>query len=176
MSNPGTSGHILAIDQGTTSSRAIIFDAQLRPVASAQQEFAQHYPADGWVEHAPEDLWATTLAACRDALAKANLTARDIAAIGLTNQRETTLVWERSSGKPIHRAIVWQDRRTAIACDALKAAGHERMVASRTGLLLDPYFSGTKIAWILDRCPARGRPPSGANWHSARSTRGCCGT
>jgi glycerol kinase len=150
MSNPGKSGHILAIDQGTTSSRAIVFDAHLRPVASAQQEFAQHYPADGWVEHAPEDLWTSTLATCRDALAKAGLIARDIAAIGLTNQRETTIVWERATGKPIHRAIVWQDRRTAVACEALKAAGHERLIAQRTGLLLDPYFSGTKIAWILD--------------------------
>jgi glycerol kinase len=142
--------HILAIDQGTTSSRAIVFDAKIQPVASAQQEFPQHYPADGWVEHAPEDLWTSTLATCRDALAKAGLVARDIAAIGLTNQRETTVVWERATGRPIHRAIVWQDRRTAPACDALKAAGHEPLVSQRTGLLLDPYFSGTKIAWILD--------------------------
>ena len=145
--------HILAIDQGTTSSRAIVFDAGLTPVATAQREFAQHYPADGWVEHAPEDLWNTTLATCREALAKANLGARDIAAIGLTNQRETTLVWERATGKAIHPAIVWQDRRTAPACEALKAAGHEPLIARRTGLLLDPYFSATKIAWILDTVP-----------------------
>ena len=112
--------HILAIDQGTTSSRAILFDVGLRPVATAQAEFAQHYPADGWVEHVPEDLWASTLATCRAALAQAGLTARDIAAIGVTNQRETTLVWERATGKPIHRAIVWQDRRTTAACEALR--------------------------------------------------------
>ena len=143
--------HILAIDQGTTSSRAIVFDGQLRPVATAQQEFAQHYPADGWVEHAPEDLWQTTLSTCREALARAKLAAGDVAAIGLTNQRETTVVWERATGKPIHRAIVWQDRRTALSCHSLKAAGHERLVTQRTGLLLDPYFSATKITWILDR-------------------------
>ena len=150
MAGQAKTGHVLAIDQGTTSSRAIVFDAQVRPVATAQQEFAQHFPADGWVEHAPEELWNTTLAVCRQALAKAGLGAGDVAAIGLTNQRETTLVWERATGKPIHRAIVWQDRRTAAACDALKTAGHEAMVTRRTGLLLDPYFSGSKVAWILD--------------------------
>ena len=147
------SGHILAIDQGTTSSRAIIFDAHIRPVALAQKEFAQHFPDDGWVEHAPEDLWQTTLQVCREAMAKAGLAAKDIAGIGITNQRETTLVWDRHTGKPIHRAIVWQDRRTAAACDALKAAGHEALFSARTGLLLDPYFSGTKVAWILDNVP-----------------------
>ena len=107
------SGHILAIDQGTTSSRAIVFDAQIRPVAIAQKEFAQHFPDDGWVEHAPEDLWQTTLHVCREALAKAALAPKEIAGIGITNQRETTLVWDRRTGKPVYRAIVWQDRRTA---------------------------------------------------------------
>jgi glycerol kinase len=143
-------GHILAIDQGTTSSRAIVFNAALTPIATAQQEFAQHYPADGWVEHAPGDLWQSTLTTCRQAMAKAGLGAADIAAVGITNQRETALVWERATGRPIHRAIVWQDRRTALACEALKAAGHEPLIVRRTGLLLDPYFSATKIAWILD--------------------------
>ena len=147
------SGHILAIDQGTTSSRAIIFDAHIRPVALAQKEFAQHFPDDGWVEHAPEDLWQTTLQVCREAMAKAGLAAKDIAGIGITNQREKTLVWDRHTGKPIHRANVWQARRTDAACDALKAAGHEALFSARTGLLLDPYFSGTKVAWILDNVP-----------------------
>jgi glycerol kinase len=142
--------HLLAIDQGTTSSRAIVFDTALRPVASAQQELSQHFPADGHVEHSPEDLWQTTLATCRGALAKAGLAAKDIAGIGITNQRETTLVWERRTGKPLHRAIVWQDRRTAEACRRLKEAGHEPLVSAKTGLLLDPYFSATKIAWVLD--------------------------
>ncbi len=154
--------HILAIDQGTTSSRAIVFDDALRPLASAQREFAQHFPASGWVEHEPEDLWDTVLATCREALAKASLAARDIAAIGITNQRETTLVWDRRTGKAIHRAIVWQDRRTAEPCAALIAAGHEDLVAARTGLRIDPYFSGTKIAWLLDNVPgARRRAEAG---------------
>ena len=154
--------HILAIDQGTTSSRAIIFDANTAIIAVAQQEFPQHFPASGWVEHEPEDLWGTTLAVCREAMAKAGVTASDLAGIGITNQRETTLVWDRKTGKAIHRAIVWQDRRTAERCAALKAEGHEPLVAQKTGLLLDPYFSGTKIAWILDHVPgARGRAEKG---------------
>lgn len=142
--------HILAIDQGTTSSRAIVFDAAMRIVAVDQQEFTQHYPASGWVEHAPEDLWRSTVETCRGALAKAGLTAGDIAGIGITNQRETTVVWDRATGEAIHDAIVWQDRRTADFCRDLKAAGHEPMVTQTTGLLLDPYFSGTKLKWILD--------------------------
>ena len=154
--------HILAIDQGTTSSRAILFDAGLKVVAVAQQEFAQHFPASGWVEHDPEDLWSSVVATARAAIAKAGIAARDIAAIGITNQRETVIVWDRVSGKPIHRAIVWQDRRTADDCAALKAAGHEAMITARTGLLLDPYFSATKVAWLLDHVAgARARAARG---------------
>jgi glycerol kinase len=142
--------YLLAIDQGTTSTRAILFDAALTPVATAQQEFAQIYPAPGQVEHDPEELWSTTVATVRTVMAKADASAKDIAALGITNQRETAIVWDRSTGKPIHNAIVWQDRRTADACAALRRSGHEAMVAGRTGLLLDPYFSATKIAWLLD--------------------------
>jgi glycerol kinase len=141
---------LLAIDQGTTSTRAILFDAALAPVASAQQELTQIFSAPGLVEHDPEEIWATTVATVRAAMAKAGATARDIAAIGITNQRETTIVWDRATGRPIHNAIVWQDRRTAPACAALREAGHEGAVAARTGLLIDPYFSATKIAWLLD--------------------------
>ena len=137
--------HILAIDQGTTSSRAIIFDAGLRVIASAQEEFAQHYPASGWVEHDPADLWSTVAGTARAAIERAGIKPDAIAAIGITNQRETTLIWDRATGEPLHRAIVWQDRRTAATCAALHAAGHEPLVQARTGLLLDPYFSGTKI-------------------------------
>ncbi len=144
------SPHLLALDQGTTSTRAIVFTADLSIAGSAQQEFPQHYPASGWVEHDPEDLWRTALTTMNEALARARIEASDIAAIGITNQRETTLLWDRETGKPIHNAIVWQDRRTADLCAKLKASGHEDDVASRTGLLLDPYFSGTKIAWLLD--------------------------
>ncbi len=143
-------GHILAIDQGTTSSRAIVFDAKCRIAGQGQREFAQHYPRSGWVEHDPEDIWATTVSTCREAMQRAGVTAAGVAAIGITNQRETVVVWDRRTGKPIHPAIVWQDRRTAYVCSALKDAGHEPDVAARTGLLLDPYFSGTKVAWILD--------------------------
>ena len=142
--------YVLAIDQGTTSSRAILFDDAYGVAAMAQQEFEQHFPASGWVEHDPEDIWDTTIATCREVMEKCNATARDIASIGITNQRETTVVWNRETGKPIHRAIVWQDRRTAEICAAFKEAGHENTVSAKTGLLLDPYFSGTKIAWILD--------------------------
>ncbi len=143
--------HILAIDQGTTSSRAILFDEKLNVTATAQEEFTQHFPNSGWVEHDPGDIWATTAATCRGVIERAGIGAEDIAAIGITNQRETTLVWDRTTGKPIHNAIVWQDRRTAEFCRSLKAAGHEEMVTERTGLLLDPYFSGTKLSWILDQ-------------------------
>jgi glycerol kinase len=142
--------YLLAIDQGTTSTRAILFDAALTPVATAQQEFAQIYPAPGLVEHDPEALWSTTVATVRAVMAKADASAKDIAALGMTNQRETTIIWDRATGKPIHNAIVWQDRRTAEACAALRQSGHEAMVAGRTGLLLDPYFSATKIAWLLE--------------------------
>lgn len=154
--------HILAIDQGTTSSRAILFDVSLAVVASAQQEFPQHFPASGWVEHEPEDIWESVLATAREAVAKAGLNAGDVAGIGITNQRETTLIWDRRTGKAIHRAIVWQDRRTAQACADLAAAGHENLVAQRTGLRIDPYFSATKIAWLLDNVPgARRRAEAG---------------
>ncbi len=142
--------HILAIDQGTTSSRAIVFDAQMRPVASAQEEFAQHFPASGWVEHEAEDIWGTVISTARAALEKAGVAAGDLAGIGITNQRETTLLWDRETGDPVHRAIVWQDRRTSGLCAALREAGHEAMVQEKTGLLLDPYFSGTKLAWMLE--------------------------
>ncbi|MEM7210341.1 MAG: glycerol kinase GlpK [Pseudomonadota bacterium] len=153
-------GHVLAIDQGTTSSRAILFDGAMQPLRTAQQEFQQHYPASGWVEHDPEDLWRTTLETCGKAIA--DLAPTEIAAVGLTNQRETVVVWDRTTGKAIHNAIVWQDRRTASICADLKSAGHEPMVTARTGLLLDPYFSGTKIGWILDQVEgARARAEAG---------------
>ena len=145
-----TGATILAIDQGTTSSRAIVFDATGKSLAVAQQEFAQHYPDDGWVEHDPEEIWSTTLNVCREVSTASGMDVGSIAAIGITNQRETTLVWDRQTGKPVYRAIVWQDRRTAEHCDALRAAGHEDLITGATGLLLDPYFSATKIAWILD--------------------------
>ena len=141
---------LIAIDQGTTSTRAIAFDAALQPLASAQQELRQIYPAPGEVEHDPEEIWAATVATVRAAIAKAGLAARDIAGIGITNQRETTVIWDRASGKPIHNAIVWQDRRTADFCDALRTSGHEPEIAAKTGLRLDPYFSASKIAWLLD--------------------------
>ncbi|PWK59247.1 glycerol kinase GlpK [Roseicyclus mahoneyensis] len=143
-------GHILALDQGTTSSRGIVFDSAMRIVGLAQEEFPQHYPASGWVEHDPSDLWATAAATARAAIEKAGLHASDIAAIGITNQRETTLIWDRSTGKPIHNAIVWQDRRTADFCAKLREGGHEPMITARTGLLADPYFSATKVKWLLD--------------------------
>ena len=143
--------HILAIDQGTTSSRAIVFGPDMRPVASAQEEFTQHFPANGWVEHEPDDLLATVTRTATAAMSQAGLTADGIAAIGVTNQRETTLVWDAETGAPLHRAIVWQDRRTADMCEALRAAGHADRVTAITGLLLDPYFSATKVKWILDQ-------------------------
>lgn len=142
--------HLLAIDQGTTSTRSIVFDGELNPVAHSQQEFRQIYPAPGHVEHDPEEIWASVLATARNAIEKAGLAAKDIAGIGITNQRETTIVWDRATGKPLHNAIVWQDRRTADLCETLKAQKHEPMISARTGLLLDPYFSATKIAFILD--------------------------
>ena len=141
---------ILSIDQGTTSSRAMLFEKNGSAFAVAQQEFTQIYPQAGWVEHDPEEIWTKTLEVCRNVLDKANAAGRKVAGIGITNQRETTVVWDRASGKPIFNAIVWQDRRTADRCRALKADGHETTVTKKTGLLLDPYFSGTKIGWILD--------------------------
>ena len=142
--------HILAIDQGTTSTRAIVFDSDIRIVASAQEEFPQHFPNSGWVEHDPADLWSTTAATCRGAVERAGLSPDQIAAIGITNQRETTLVWNRETGEPVYNAIVWQDRRTSEFCNTLREQGNEAMITERTGLLVDPYFSATKLAWILD--------------------------
>ncbi|MEM8977921.1 MAG: glycerol kinase GlpK [Pseudomonadota bacterium] len=154
--------HILAIDQGTTSTRAIVFDAKMGVVATAQEEFAQHFPQSGWVEHEANDLWATTAGTCRAVLEKARVSAKDIAAIGITNQRETTVVWDKATGEALGRAIVWQDRRTSAFCTELKAAGHEPMITHKTGLLLDPYFSATKLKWILDQNPgARERAAKG---------------
>ena len=144
---------LLAIDQGTTSTRAIVFDAALGPVAAAQRELTQYYPAPGWVEHDPQEIWTSTVATAREAMAQAGIVARDVAAIGIANQRETAVVWDRASGEPIHNAIVWQDRRTADTCAALRAGGHEPLVTEKAGLLLDPYFSATKIAWLLDHVP-----------------------
>jgi glycerol kinase len=153
---------VLAIDQGTTSSRAIVFGSDISISAVAQQEFPQHFPASGWVEHEPEDIWTSTVATCREALKKAGLAAKDIAAIGITNQRETTIVWDRATGNAVHRAIVWQDRRTADLCAQLKAEGCEGAITQKTGLIIDPYFSGTKVAWILDSVPgARKRAEAG---------------
>ncbi|WP_417783073.1 glycerol kinase GlpK [Terasakiella pusilla] len=141
--------YILAIDQGTTSTRAIVFDSDLQIVSVSQQDFDQHFPKSGWVEHDPEDLFTTTVSTCREALEKANLTADQIASAGITNQRETTVLWDRKTGKPVHNAIVWQDRRAAAICAELKAQGHEEMVMEKTGLLIDSYFSGNKVRWVL---------------------------
>ena len=154
--------YILSMDQGTTSSRAIIFDQQYAIVEQAQQEFAQHFPDSGWVEHNPADIWQTSLDTARQALTNSGISADQIAAIGITNQRETTLLWDRNSGEPVYNAIVWQDRRTADYCNSLKDQGQESMITSKTGLLLDPYFSATKVAWILDNVEgARARAEAG---------------
>jgi glycerol kinase len=154
--------HILAIDQGTTSSRAIVFDRKLSPKGAGQLEFKQHFPKSGWVEHDAEEIWRSVLAVCKAALWKARLKPQQIVSIGITNQRETVVLWDRRTGKPIHRAIVWQDRRTASLCAELKAAGHENKFATKTGLLLDPYFSGTKLTWLLDNVKgARDRAAKG---------------
>ncbi|SDJ62593.1 glycerol kinase GlpK [Billgrantia gudaonensis] len=154
--------YLLAIDQGTTSSRAILFDRRGCSVATAQREFSQHFPRDGWVEHDPEAIWDSVVATCREVLEHAGVDAAAVAGIGITNQRETTLLWDRATGEPLHNAIVWQDRRTAGACQALRDGGHLDAVQSRTGLLIDPYFSATKLAWLLDNVPgARERAERG---------------
>lgn len=145
--------YILAIDQGTTSTRAILFDHQGQPQSQAQQEFEQLFPHDGWVEHNPEEIWQSTLKVCRTAMKQLEISAEDISCIGITNQRETTIIWDKNTGEPIYNAIVWQDRRTAKQCDQMKQKGHEQTVKAKTGLLLDPYFSASKIAWILDNTP-----------------------
>jgi glycerol kinase len=144
------SGHILAIDQGTTSSRAIVFGKDMKVAGTGQKEFTQFYPASGWVEHDPEEIWDSVISTCKAALKQSGTAAGDISAIGITNQRETVVIWDKATGKPIHNAIVWQDRRTAPLCARLKKQGLEKVFTKKTGLLLDPYFSGTKIAWLLD--------------------------
>ncbi|MCT8267153.1 MULTISPECIES: glycerol kinase GlpK [Afifella] len=155
-------GYVLAIDQGTTSTRAIVFDDRAHVMGVGQLEFQQHFPRSGWVEHNPEDLWRTTVETVRRALAEARLSAPDLAGIGITNQRETTLVWDRKTGKPVHNAIVWQDRRTARLCERLIKEGHAEPVAEKTGLLIDSYFAGTKVNWILDNVEgARARAEAG---------------
>jgi|SRR5665213_1786404 len=152
--------YILAIDQGTTSSRALLFDADGQVIATAQRELRQHYPHDGWVEHDPEDIWRDTCAVCREAVA--GIAPGDVAAIGIANQRETTILWDRSSGRPFYNAIVWQDRRTAARCRELRDDGHDALIAAKTGLVIDPYFSATKLAWLLDHVPdARARAARG---------------
>lgn len=143
--------YILAIDQGTTSSRAIIFDGQMQPIASAQQEFTQVFPQSGWVEHDLEEIWQSVLKTCCEALDNAGISAGDLAGIGITNQRETTAIWDAETGTPLHNAIVWQDRRTSYICEGLRAAGHADEINAITGLLADPYFSGTKVKWLLDQ-------------------------
>ena len=157
-----TAKYILAMDQGTTSSRAIIFDPSYSVVALAQEEFQQHFPHSGWVEHSPVDIWRTTLNTAKTAITKAGISPKQISAIGITNQRETTLIWDRKTGEPVYNAIVWQDRRTAECCNGLKSQGHEPSITKKTGLLLDPYFSATKLAWILDNVDgARARAEAG---------------
>jgi glycerol kinase len=154
--------YVLALDQGTTSSRAILFDAQGRVAAAAQRELRQIYPQPGWVEHDPKEIFATQCDTAREALRKANVSLKDVMVIGITNQRETTILWDRQTGEPIHNAIVWQDRRTASLCNQLKQQGAEEIIRAKTGLVIDPYFSGTKIAWLLDEIPgARGRAERG---------------
>ena len=145
--------YILAIDQGTTSSRAILFDKGGNICGVAQQEFTQIYPKPGWVEHDADEIWNTQLQVIKQVLAEKKVTPSEIAAIGITNQRETTLIWDKTTGKPIHNAIVWQDRRTASICDQLKADGYEDYVRANTGLVIDAYFSGTKVQWLLDNVP-----------------------
>jgi len=155
-------GYTLAIDQGTTSSRAIVFDADRKVAGIGQCEFEQHYPKSGWVEHEPEDIWNTTVSTCRDALKNAGIDASQLAAVGITNQRETTVVWDKTTGKAVHRAIVWQDRRTEEICQSLRDGGLAETITQKTGLLPDPYFSGTKVAWILDNVEgARARAENG---------------
>ncbi|SFS12081.1 glycerol kinase GlpK [Yoonia litorea] len=154
--------YILAIDQGTTSSRAIVFDGEMRVKAIAQEEFTQQFPKSGWVEHDPSDIWASVASTCRGAIEKAGITAADVAAIGITNQRETTLVWDKNTGEAVHNAIVWQDRRTSPFCEELRNEGFETTITKKTGLLADPYFSGTKVKYILDTVDgARDRAEAG---------------
>ncbi|HCQ03604.1 MAG TPA: glycerol kinase, partial [Candidatus Latescibacteria bacterium] len=145
--------YILALDQGTTSSRAVLFDESGEPVAIAQHTFPQYFPQPGWVEHDPDEIWESQMKAAREVIRESGITAHDIAGIGITNQRETTLLWDRKTGRPVCNAIVWQCRRTAAICDRLRAEGYEEMIRTRTGLVIDAYFSGTKIQWMLDNIP-----------------------
>jgi glycerol kinase len=155
--------YMLSLDQGTTSSRAIVFDSNGLPVSTAQKEFRQYYPKPGWVEHSPEEIWSTQLGVAMEAIAKAGIESRNIEGIGITNQRETTLVWDRITGEPVYKAIVWQDRRTADFCDQLKKDGYAKKILEKTGLIIDAYFSATKIRWILDNVPgARDKANRGA--------------
>ena len=154
--------YVLSIDQGTTSSRAILFDRQGKVKDVAQQEFKQIFPQPGWVEHDAQDIWVSVLNVMASVMKKGDVTPQDVAAIGITNQRETTVVWDKSTGRPVHNAVVWQSRQTASMCEALREAGHEQTFKDKTGLVLDPYFSGTKVAWILDRVdPKRERAKKG---------------
>ena len=154
--------YILALDQGTSSSRAIVFDHEGNVCSTAQMEFTQHFPQPGWVEHDPMEIWASEAAVIAEAISKIGINGKNIAAIGITNQRETTIVWDAETGKPVHNAIVWQDRRTAAYCDELKARGLTDKIREKTGLIIDAYFSGTKIKWILDNVPgARERAEAG---------------
>jgi len=166
------SAYVLAIDQGTTSTRAILFDSSGRARSTAQIELTQHYPRPGWVEHDPEEIWRTIVSTCREAAAAAD---GPIAAIGITNQRETTVLWERATGRPVHNAIVWQDRRTAELCARWRTEGLAEAVAQRTGLVIDPYFSASKIRWLLDTAPGCASAPRRAKSPLARSTAFCSG-
>ena len=163
-----SSHYILALDQGTTSSRSMIFDHHGNIISVAQKEFKQIFPKPGWVEHDAEEIWSTQYGTLAETVAKANITMRQIAGIGITNQRETTVVWERSTGKPVYNAIVWQDRRTAAYCDELKAANHAKSIQQKTGLIIDAYFSATKLKWILDNVSgarAKSREWRTGFWH-----------
>ena len=154
--------YILALDQGTSSSRAIVFDRQGKIRASAQKEFPQHFPKPGWVEHDPKDIWSSEASVIAEAITSMGINGLNIAGIGITNQRETTIVWDAETGEPVHNAIVWQDRRTSDYCDSLKAKGLTDMIRHKTGLIIDAYFSATKIKWILDNVPgARARAEAG---------------
>ena len=155
--------YILALDQGTTSSRAIVFDGKQQIAGMGKMEFTQHFPQAGFVEHDAKEIWASQMATAVEALSRASLRPKDVAALGITNQRETTVLWDRKTGEPLHRAIVWQDRRTADACAKLRAEGAEDMVRERTGLVLDAYFSGTKIRWLLDEVPGARRRAEGGH-------------
>ena len=154
--------YTLALDQGTTSTRAIIFNENFEIVSNNQKEFKQYFPKDGCVEHDPEEIWETVLETSKNAIEQAKISSSEIAGIGITNQRETTILWDKKNGQPVYKAIVWQDRRTAAYCDELKAQGHHHTIQQKTGLVIDAYFSATKIKWILDKVPgARDKAKAG---------------